>query len=69
MIFLITYFDRSKLRKYDLTSKDIRESLELLPDEDVYPDAPWNIATSTILIDSNVFIKGPKLRDHRLYFN
>jgi hypothetical protein len=29
------YFGRFKLRQYDLTSKDIRESLELLPDEDV----------------------------------
>ncbi|KAF1919703.1 serine/threonine-protein kinase-like protein [Ampelomyces quisqualis] len=55
------YFGRSKLRKYDLSSKDIEESLELLPDEDVYPEAPWNITTSTRPIDSSVFPKGPKL--------
>lgn len=57
----IAYFGKSKLRKYDLTSKDIRESLELLPDEDVYPKAPRDITTSTIPIDSNVFLKRPKL--------
>ncbi|KAF1992947.1 serine/threonine-protein kinase-like protein [Amniculicola lignicola CBS 123094] len=55
------YFGKSKLRKYDLTSKDIKESLKLLPDEDVYPEAPWDITTSAIPIDSNVFLKGPKL--------
>jgi serine/threonine protein kinase len=44
-----------------LTSKDIKESLELLPNEDVYPEAPWNITTCTTPIDSNVFLKGPKL--------
>jgi hypothetical protein len=54
------YFGRSKLRKYDLTSKDIKKSLELLPDQDVYPQAPWNITTFTIPIDNNVFFKRSK---------
>ena len=36
----VAYFDQSKLKKYELTQKDIKESLELLPDEDVYPEAP-----------------------------
>ncbi|KAH8696879.1 hypothetical protein GQ44DRAFT_733557 [Phaeosphaeriaceae sp. PMI808] len=52
------YFGRSKL-------KGIKESLELLLDEDVYPKAPCNIATSIIPIDSKVFLKGPKL--HTLF--
>jgi len=55
------YFGKSKLRKFDLTLKDIRESLKLLLDEDVYPKAPLNIINFAILISSNVFIKGLKL--------
>lgn len=55
------YFGKSKLRKFDLTLKDIRESLELLPDEDVYPKAPSNITNFAIPTSSNVFVKGPKL--------
>lgn len=56
-----TYFSKSKLKKFDLTLKDIKESLELLLDKDVYPKAPLNIINFIILISSNVFMKGPKL--------
>ena len=55
------YIRRSKLRKYDLTSKNIKESLQLLPDEDVYPEAPRSITTYTAPIDNSVFLKDPKL--------
>ena len=55
------YFGKSKLRKFNLTPKDIRESLELLPDKNVYPKAPSNITNFVISISSNVFIKGLKL--------
>ncbi|KAF2106474.1 serine/threonine-protein kinase-like protein, partial [Lophiotrema nucula] len=57
----IAYFGLSKLRKYDLTSKDIKENLEQLPDNDVYPLATCNIAGFSAPIDGNVFLKGPKL--------
>jgi serine/threonine protein kinase len=59
----IAYFGQSKLRKRDLTQKDIRESLKRLPDEDVYPEAPSNITVTVVStpIDGNVFLKRPKL--------
>ncbi|RMZ73496.1 kinase-like domain [Pyrenophora seminiperda CCB06] len=57
------YFGQSNLRKYDLTSKEIKESLELLPDDDVYPKAPWNITTFTLPINDKLFSKGPKLHE------
>ncbi|KAH8707151.1 serine/threonine-protein kinase-like protein [Phaeosphaeriaceae sp. PMI808] len=58
----IAYFGTSALRKYDLTSRDIRESLQRLPDDDVYPKAPWGITKFTSPIDtSRLFVKGPKL--------
>ncbi|KAF2176495.1 serine/threonine-protein kinase-like protein [Zopfia rhizophila CBS 207.26] len=55
------YFGKAELRKFDLTPKDIRKSLKLLPDNDVYPKAPSNITTWAIPTSSNVFVKGPKL--------
>lgn len=55
------YFGQSHLRKYDLSAKDIKESLQLLPDEDVYPKAPRDITTYTLPIYSTVFPKGPML--------
>ncbi|KAI9847003.1 MAG: hypothetical protein M1837_003359 [Sclerophora amabilis] len=57
----VAYFGQSKLRKYDLTPKDIIESLELVPDEDIYPQAPNGITITTTPIDSTIFFKGPKL--------
>jgi len=57
----IAYFGQSNLRKYQLTAKDIKESLKLLPDEDVYPKVPLNITVFSTSIDSNVFLKRPKL--------
>ncbi|KAF2254812.1 serine/threonine-protein kinase-like protein [Trematosphaeria pertusa] len=57
----VAYFGQSNLRKYELTPKDIKDSLKLLPDEDVYPKAPSNVTVFSTPIDSNVFLKGPKL--------
>jgi serine/threonine protein kinase len=57
----VAYFGKSKLRKYDLTAKDIIESLEHVPDEDIYPKTPDSITIATIPIDNKVFFKGPKL--------
>ncbi|KAF2175643.1 hypothetical protein K469DRAFT_743221 [Zopfia rhizophila CBS 207.26] len=57
----IAYFGQSNLRKYELTPKDIKDSLKLLPDEDVYPKAPLNVTVFSTPIDSNVFLKGLKL--------
>ena len=57
----IVYFGKSKLGKYNLTPKDIKESLKLIPEDDVYPVAPSNITTFSTPIDNNVFLKGPKL--------
>ena len=57
----VAYFGQSKLRKRELTQKDIRESLKRLPDEDVYPEAPSNITVVSTPIDGNVFLKRPKL--------
>lgn len=55
------YFGQSTLRKYALTSKDIRDSLKLLPDEEVYPQAPSNLTVIPIKDEGKLFIKGPKL--------
>src|ERR1700760_801044 len=55
------YFGKSKLRKYDLTSKDIIESLKLVPDEEIYPQVPNNITLAAIPVDDKIFLKGPKL--------
>ncbi|KAF2761047.1 serine/threonine-protein kinase-like protein [Pseudovirgaria hyperparasitica] len=57
----IAYFGESKLRKRDLSKKDIMESLQLLPDEDVYPLAPPNVTVFATPVNSNVYVKGPKL--------
>jgi serine/threonine protein kinase len=57
----IAYFGQSELRKYDLTSKEIKQSLRRLPDEDVYPQAPSGITTFAKPISNDVFLKGPKL--------
>lgn len=55
------YFGQSTLRKYELTSRDIRDSLKLLPDEEVYPQAPSNLTIVLIEDEGKLFIKGPKL--------
>ncbi|KAF2842101.1 serine/threonine-protein kinase-like protein [Patellaria atrata CBS 101060] len=57
----VAYFGESKLRKFQLTQKDIIEALKLLPDEDVYPVAPPNITVFSTPLNSSVFMKGPGL--------
>jgi serine/threonine protein kinase len=57
----VPYFGESELRKDDLTPKDIVDSLQLIPDEEVYPQAPDGITISAIPTDSRVFFKAPKL--------
>lgn len=57
----IAYFSKSSHRKYNLTLKDIRESLQHLLDDDVYLKAPQSITKFILLINSNIFIKGLKL--------
>ncbi|KAF2755135.1 serine/threonine-protein kinase-like protein [Pseudovirgaria hyperparasitica] len=59
----IAYFGRSNSRKRDLNQEIIRESLQRLPDEDVYPMAPSNItvALSPTPINETLFLKRPKL--------
>ncbi|KAI9800500.1 MAG: hypothetical protein M1825_004048 [Sarcosagium campestre] len=57
----IAYFGKSKLRKYDLTPKDIIESLERIPDEDVYPLAPNSITVTEKPTNDKFYFKGPKL--------
>jgi serine/threonine protein kinase len=55
------YFGHSPVRKLQLTPKDIEESLKLVPDEEIYPEAPPYITTASILIDRRIFVKRPKL--------
>ncbi|KAF1835928.1 hypothetical protein BDW02DRAFT_617493 [Decorospora gaudefroyi] len=43
------------------SSKIIRECLQRLPDDDVYPDAPSDITVISPLIDETLFLKRPKL--------
>lgn len=59
----VAYFGQSKLRKHELTQRDIRESLKRLPDEDVYPEAPSNITVAALStpLGNDVFLKRPKL--------
>jgi serine/threonine protein kinase len=58
----VAYFGQSNLRKYALTAKDIKDSLEFLPDDDVYPEVPRSkITIFSALMDDTVFLKGPKL--------
>ncbi|KAF9735673.1 hypothetical protein PMIN06_007185 [Paraphaeosphaeria minitans] len=55
------YFGQSALRKYDLRLEDIRDSLKLLLDEEVYPQAPSNLTIIPIEDEGKLFIKGPRL--------
>lgn len=57
----VAYFGQSNFRKCDLNQKIIRESLQRLPDEDVYPEAPSNITVVSPPIDETLFLKRPKL--------
>lgn len=54
------WFGQALVRKKDLSSKDIMESLKFVPDEDIYPEPPAHITTVSVPIDGSVFIKGPK---------
>ena len=56
----VAYFGKSNLRKRDLDQKTIWESLQRLPDEDVYPEAPSNI-TVVSPRSTRLFLKKPKL--------
>ena len=57
----VAYFGQSEIRKCDLSQKDIREALKLLPDKDVYPQAPSNVTVVSTPINENLFLKRPKL--------
>jgi serine/threonine protein kinase len=57
----VAYFGQSNLRKCELDQKIIRESLQRLQDEDVYPKAPLNITVVSTPIDETLFFKRPKL--------
>jgi serine/threonine protein kinase len=57
----VAYFGQSNFRKCDLNQKIIKESLQRLPDEDVYPEAPSNITAVSPPIDETLFLKRPKL--------
>lgn len=57
----VAYFGQSNLRKCHLTPKDIHESLKLLPDNDVYPEAPPNVTIASTPIHGGLFVKGPML--------
>jgi len=57
----IVYFGQSKLRKYDLNPELPNESLELIPDEEVYPKAPSHITTVSKPMDNNLFFKGHRV--------
>lgn len=59
------YFGQSNLRKYDLRPENIRDSLELLPDDDVYPKAHSCLTTfeTTSLRGDLHYRKGPNLNN------
>jgi serine/threonine protein kinase len=57
----LAYFGESNLRKHDLTPTAIKESLKLLPDDDVYPKVPPGVTTVSPPIHSKLFVKHPKL--------
>ncbi|RMZ70055.1 serine threonine- kinase [Pyrenophora seminiperda CCB06] len=57
----VAYFGQSKLRRRELNPKLIRESLQRLPDEDVYPEVPSGITVISPPIDETLFLKKPKL--------
>lgn len=46
----------------NLSLENITDNLKsVIPDEDVYPKAPSHITTASVSIDSNIFVKGPKI--------
>ncbi|KAF1841635.1 uncharacterized protein K460DRAFT_344640 [Cucurbitaria berberidis CBS 394.84] len=46
----------------DLSLETITDTLKsVIPDEDIYPEAPSHITTASDSIDSNIFVKGPKI--------
>lgn len=55
------YCGRSRMRK--LTLEAVNESLKLVPDKEVFPEAPSHITRITT-IDSGCFVKGPALTFH-----
>jgi serine/threonine protein kinase len=56
----VAYFGQSKLRTCELNQEIIRESLQRLPDDDVYPEAPSDVTVSPP-VDKTLFLKRPKL--------
>jgi len=57
----LAYFGESNLRKHDLTPMAIKESLKLLPDDDVDPRVPPSVTIVSPPIHSKLFVKHPKL--------
>ncbi|WPH04659.1 serine/threonine-protein kinase-like protein [Acrodontium crateriforme] len=57
------FYGCSNKRKYDLTPTDLRETLKCLPDDDVYPEAPFDITKMSTTIHDKIFVKGPMLHD------
>jgi serine/threonine protein kinase len=55
------YFGTSSLRKYGLTPSVIKESLKPLPDDDVYPKIQPGITIVSPPVNSEFFVKAPKL--------
>jgi hypothetical protein len=57
----VAYFGRSDLPKRELNQRVIRESLQRLPDEDVYPETTSNMTiVSSTRIDGTLFLKRSK---------
>lgn len=57
------------VRKMDLSSKDIMESLKFIPDKDLYPAPSAGITAISmpVDVDGGVFIKGPKIGSYDLF--
>src|SRR5947208_17179017 len=57
----IIYFGQSKLGKFDLTLNKIKGNLKVLPNNNIYPETPSYLTIVSISINSNIYVKGPKL--------
>ncbi|KAF2789401.1 serine/threonine-protein kinase-like protein [Melanomma pulvis-pyrius CBS 109.77] len=62
----VAYFGQSSLRTRELTHETIRQSLQRLPDDDVYPKAPSNMTVFSAPINENLLLKRPNLHLHYL---
>jgi serine/threonine protein kinase len=63
------YFGQASVQGRVLSPEDLRKALERVPDDDIYPEAPPHITTTSISTGPDVYIKRPKLNVYDAWVN